>query len=194
MMTWLTRMSFLDTAADLETELLQRVSHEAISLFYQLVYGYGDEDEEINVSHPLYQMWYGYEPALAAYAASVQLELNTRGVQAGDHLELANTMRELRRDETMGDMSFVQPLWMEDADVLRSHRSNLARRWPTFYGKMWAGTPALLPYIWPFPVASAKDSTEIVGYELKISKHDKALVASGKRVIPKTLKDRIVNL
>ncbi len=91
MMTWLTRMSFLDTMEDLETPVLAQVARHSNSLAHQvlpttrLTTSTYDRVDEVAESHPLLRMWTGYEIALAAYCAAACVELNRRGIAAGFH-------------------------------------------------------------------------------------------------------------
>ena len=179
-MTWLTRKSFLDTASDLETDLLAQTEDESFGLLLAML---TSDDEEI-VKHPLYKMWTGYEVALAAYEASLAVELATRGVYTFKHLESATIIQKLRRTEPA---EFEFPSWLEDIDVLRSHRSNMARRWPSEYAGAWGKTPELWPYLWPFVNSKG-------GYEIFVSKQDKNMLISGERQLPKSVRERVQNL
>lgn len=177
MITWMTRASFLDSAADLEDSLLIQTLREGCDMLGGLVYGmYEDQDP----SQPAARGWYGYEPALCAYLAALNVELTTRGISEHSHLGLADTVRDMGAEG-----AFEKPAWIEDIDVLRSHRSNLMRRWPSTYD--WKRTPPMMPYVWPI----ADDSG---GYSLVLSKRDKALLASGERKLPSDIKNRIDNL
>lgn len=86
-------------------------------------------------SHPAVLMWAGHEPSLRLYLRCAILEWKRRGFR--------NTMRLPRRDRC----SRRKPRWL-DAAFVESHRSNLIRKDPAYYGPLWA-TPADLPYVWP---------------------------------------------
>ena len=180
MMTWFTRISILDSLEDLELPQLAVAAQEAEALFYEMVYGV-DHDELGPAPKPLTMMWTGYEPALAAYAVAANAVLVRYGVTSGIRsLEIANTVQELRRD---GDpMEFVSPPWMEDIDFLMSHRSNLMRRWPESYS--FPRNPKDMPYLWPIVDDDG-------GYQLKLSKYDRDLLAKGERSLPKSVMERI---
>lgn len=47
-----------------------------------------------------------------------------------------------------GDLA-VAPPWMGDERVHASHRSNLLRKEPVFYGQYGWSEPSSLPYFWP---------------------------------------------
>lgn len=185
MMTWLTKMSFLDTMEDFETPLLAQVAQESHDLIHAMLLGQKLEGFPDAEKHPVFRMWVGSEVALGAYSAAAGVELNRRGIGNGLHLQVNQIIAQLRRNE---DAPFEQPPWLFDTDVLRSHRSNMARRWPTEYGETWQGTPELWPYLWPFP------TDEDGSFGLFLSAHDKALLKSGERKLPKPVRERIENL
>jgi hypothetical protein len=185
-MTWLTRMSLLDTMEDLETPLLAQVSKESHELAYRMLTGAPfDKNYKMEDNHPVERMWGTHEVALTAYCAGASAELNRRGVGNGLHLAMGQLIESLRREEPA---EFAQPPWLFDTDLLRSHRSNMARRWPEQYGRKWSGTPERWPYLWAF--ATDEDGS----YGLFLSGHDKALLKAGERALPKSVKDRIENL
>lgn len=184
MMTWMTRMSLFDSAQDLELDQLVVAHKESYALFMELVYGEPDEtivvNGEIGAPAPLRFMWEGYEVALAGLSVAYAAQLVALGVNAVQtSLTLAETVKELRRNE---DAPFEMPPWIQDIDVLTSHRSNLLRRWPESYS--WPRTPRLMPYLWPV-------CDDDGGYVLKLSKYDKGLLASGERALPASILERI---
>lgn len=179
MMTWLTRSSLFDSALDMELPELARTAHESYALFMELVFGEPD-DEFGPAPAPLVAMWVGYEAALAGYSVACAATLVSFGVtDASRPLALAQTTRELRQGGD--DMPLEMPPWLMDIDVLRSHRSNMMRRWPDRYN--WPRTPELMPYLWPVVDDSG-------GYTLKISKYDRELLAKGERKLPHDIQKR----
>lgn len=180
MMTWMTRMSFFDTAADLEVDLLATSYYDSVGLFDFLVYQEGDLAE----NHPAVRMWQGYHVALGMYAAATASTLVVHGISVGlETMKMAGAVEEMRREE---EQPFVLPPWIKDTDVLRSHRSNIVRRWPE-YADVWPGTPERMPYLWPFVDDEG-------GYSLMVSKHDKQALADGDRALPKTIAKKVANL
>jgi len=178
MMTWFPNMSLFDAAEALELpEMALSFDHVEV-LFNTLIYGPVDSPWG-EPPLPLTRMWIGYEAALAAYGAALGASLVRHGIHVGvRHIEMANSLQDLR---THGDPApLVMPPWLSDLDVLRSHRSNMMRRWPDRYS--WKGTPPLMPYIWPIVDDEG-------GYQLKLSKHDRGLIASGDRKLPTSLKE-----
>ncbi len=179
MMTWMPNKSLFDSVGALELDQLAVAAVEAESLFNELVYG--EPSEGMSAAPlPLVRMWIGYEAALAGYVAACAVTLVGYGVSATHRaLRVSQSLGQLRRSE---DVPFVLPPWFEDLYVLRSHRSNLMRRWPESYA--WKGTPERMPYLWPIV-------DEDGGYVLKLSKYDKGLLASGERVLPRSIAGRI---
>lgn len=180
MITWMTRMSFFDSAQDLEVNQLTLQFLEAESLFNELVFGEANPDCG-SAPTPLIGMWRGYEGALAGYAVACASALVAHGVHCGVRaLEIATTVRELRM---AGDPTpFEQPPWIMDVDFLTSHRSNLMRRWPTAYS--FPRIAKDMPYLWPIVDGEG-------GYVLRLSKYDRDLLAKGERRLPTTILERI---
>ena len=87
-------------------------------------------------NHPAVRMWRGYEGALALYKDAMIREWRRRGYR--------NTMR-LSRVKGRPEM----PPWLGYEAFHASHRSNLLRKAPDWYGGMgWSEKPGL-PYVWP---------------------------------------------
>jgi len=180
MMTWVTRISLFDSAEDLALPQLALAQRESESLFTELVFGDGDP-EHGPAPAPLKMMWQGYEGALAGYSVACAAILVGHGVTNGVRsLDIANTVKDLRRS---GDpVPFDMPPWLEDIDVLMSHRSNLMRRWPDTY--KFPRNPSDMPYLWPIVDDDG-------GYVLKLSKYDRDLLAKGERTLSKKIMERI---
>lgn len=89
-------------------------------------------------NHPATRMWKGYEPALWLYGQTVIGEWVARGYQ--------NNMM-LPGEYTLDEVEF--PPWLGDERFHASHRSNLLRKDPLWYGQFgWDESPDL-PYVWP---------------------------------------------
>jgi hypothetical protein len=92
--------------------------------------------------HPAVKMWAGYESALCRYALAVCQACLDDGWVNGDLTEFfEERLAELKPG---GD-----PTWMGSFEFHESHRSNLVRKDPDYYGPKWPGTPDDLPYVWP---------------------------------------------
>jgi hypothetical protein len=88
--------------------------------------------------HPATKMWAGYEGALWLYGQTMIGEWEARGYR--------NNMV-LPGNFTSKDLKF--PPWMGDRKFHASHRSNLLRKDPAWYGQFGWAEPNDLPYVWP---------------------------------------------
>jgi hypothetical protein len=87
-------------------------------------------------NHPAVKMWRGHEGFLARYTNAMVNEWKRRGYN--------NTMPEFGAGGY-----YTPPSWFGDDKFHASHRSNLLRKDPIYYGKFgWTETPDL-PYVWP---------------------------------------------
>jgi len=183
MITWMTRMSILDTADDLEPDLAFQTMSQGIKLLRSLT----TEDGVYGNTRPEFRMWEYHETALAAYLVALEASLSTRGVFSFHHHRVRSTLFDFQRVNP--EVQFESPSWWEDVDVLRSHRSNLIRRWPDQYGETWRRTPKNMPYLWPFI-----DREQPSKYRLFVSAHDKSLLQTGERKLDSSLRERVANL
>ena len=86
------------------------------------------------VNHPAVKMWDGYADALATYYNTMVDEWVSRGYN--------NTMAHLPVWEV------EVPWWWGDDSLHASHRSNLLRKDPDFYGQYGWTEPDNLEYVW----------------------------------------------
>lgn len=95
-------------------------------------------------NHPASKMWQGHELALASYLWAGVLELDQRGKGYWSRpwcLELQTHLD--------GQPAPVLPPWLGDERVHSSHRANLLRKDPVWYGKFgWTEEPQE-GYYWP---------------------------------------------
>lgn len=96
-------------------------------------------------NHPASKMWQGYEGALARY------------LEAGIHV-LSERSRNYfttpwaqEIKHAVNNSDFIVPPWLGDTRLHDSHRSNLLRKDPTYYGTFGWNVPDNLPYYWPVP-------------------------------------------
>ena len=180
-MIWLTRISFLETARDLGDGDLISTARWAYDRLHLAAFSEMPDGSESGF-HPCDAMWEGHDLALAAYAQALCVESGYRGAPSPvsrDILKVAEMI------QGAGDR-FKMPDWIGDTDILRSHRSNMARRWPTAYGEKWGKIDKNWPYLWPAFVEG--------GWVLRLSKHDKDLMYSGARSLPSAILERIENV
>jgi hypothetical protein len=90
--------------------------------------------------HPVVKMWRGYEGALVRYGLVVCTEWTHRGRADSVHDKLLVHAR---------TEPCVAPPWLGDEALHASHRSNLLRTDPLWYGRCGWTEPADLPYVWP---------------------------------------------
>lgn len=89
-------------------------------------------------SHPAVKMWRGYEEALCVYLNAMIAEWERQGY--------TNTMM---RYPLPADGPIQMPPWLGLEMLHFSHRSNLLRKEPAYYGRFgWVESPDL-PYYWP---------------------------------------------
>ena len=94
-------------------------------------------------NHPASKMWRGYEDALCYYLWMGVSELALRGKEYYDRpwcIEL-----QAKRPLKVCEM----PTWLGDEQLHASHRSNLLRKDPVWYGQFGWTEPNDLEYIWP---------------------------------------------
>jgi hypothetical protein len=87
-------------------------------------------------NHPAVLMWKGYENALKVYYNMILDEWIFRGYN--------NTMQH----ELASYCNITYPKFIGDNSFHESHRSNLLRKDPIYYGKYSWGVSNNLPYIW----------------------------------------------
>jgi len=88
-------------------------------------------------NHPATQMWKGNINGLARYGQIMCEEWISRGFK--DSL-LPFSKR--YAEDTL-------PFWYGDPEMIMAHRSNLIRKEPNHYQKLWPDVPDNLPYKWP---------------------------------------------
>lgn len=138
MQTFLPYPSFRDSARVLDYRRLGKQRVEAKQILLALANG------GAWANHPATKMWRGYHFALAAYGVSICEEWIARGYN--DSL-----LSFFYDNGHASDEPCTLPPWLGTPAFHASHRSNLLRKDPEFYGKYgWTESPDL-PYIWPEP-------------------------------------------
>lgn len=148
MQTFLPYADFERSARALDVKRLGKQRVECLQVIRGLtVEGYGWRH------HPAVKMWRGHVEALGRYGltcAEVWVELG--------HAD--TTVTTIRADLAAAGVTAVRsqaeltaadalPRWLGDEEFHRSHRSSLLRKDPDFYGPLFPGVPADLPYVWP---------------------------------------------
>lgn len=132
MQTFLPYPSFISSAQCLDWRRLGKQRVEARQILRTLQHGGGW------ANHPAVRMWRGHEGALKLYGDCMIDEWVRRGYR--------NTMPRLWN---YVDNAGPYPPWFGDLVFHASHRSNLLRKDPDWYGQFgWTEGPDL-PYVWP---------------------------------------------
>jgi hypothetical protein len=136
MQTFLPYKNFAKSARVLDDRRLGKQRVEA-SQILDLLEGRSDNNWK---HHVAVRMWQGYTNALKLYYNIIVGEWVDRGKQ--------NNMPFM---EIRGRI--VMPPWLSDPRLPLSHRSNLMRKDPEFYGQYnWSDADPKAPYWWPVPM------------------------------------------
>lgn len=98
-------------------------------------------------NHPASRMWRGHHYHLALYLIAGLDELAYRGRV---YLECRSELYDFL--DKLPDTG--PPSWLGDPAFHASHRSNLLRKDPIWYGKFGWTEPNDLPYVWPIPAVT----------------------------------------
>lgn len=139
MNTFLPYPSFRASAKVLDNKRLGKQRMEVWQIYLALTkkdYGWKN--------HPAVKMWKGFERALVDYGQSICIEWQSRGFkdQMLNRFVKAERKLSLRND-------FLLPSWLGCPGFHGSHRSNLLRKNPIYYGNFGWKESIDLPYIWP---------------------------------------------
>lgn len=131
MQTFMPTPNFDTNAKILDYKRLGKQRVEAKQILKALEHGGGWSN------HPITKMWQGHEECLKAYHNAMIKEWIRRGYK--------NTMPLLKHEQ-----NYTIPSWIMDEELHLSHKSNLLRKYPEYYGKIPAfkGIPDNLPYKW----------------------------------------------
>lgn len=146
MQTFLPLPSFRPSVSVLDTKRLGKQRVECVQILNAL-----EGRSRGWVNHPATRMWRGYERALRQYLRACILEWVSRGYQ--------NTIPLPERDDCC-----PMPPWLGNPEFHASHRSNLLRKDPAYYGAAGWTEPHDLPYVWPVDKEPAKPMLKEVGW------------------------------
>ena len=143
MQTFLPFPSFHDSLRVLDNKRLGKQRLEAMQLVNSTLKLKIDPNARIGwANHPARSMWNGYLDALKLYHNLAIDEWVRRGFK--------NTMVQYDLPEVV-----PMPPWMGQEKFHASHRANLLRKDPIFYGQYgWTDDPTT-PYFWPFSQEAA---------------------------------------
>jgi hypothetical protein len=98
-------------------------------------------------SHPAVRMWRGHEASLLEYVRACAAEWRRR--RGRDHGAWINLLAWLQDRGYLPLPPAGNPPWLGDERFHSSHRANLLRKYPEWYGEFdWDEDPAT-PYVWP---------------------------------------------
>lgn len=142
MQTFLPLPTFLESASCLDRQRLgkQRVECKQLLLALGVPVGENTPKKSSWASHPAARMWRGHEGSLALYGWVVCREWKDRGYRDSLEPQFAAVMK---------NRSLDPPPWLGREDFHASHRSNLLRKLPEWYGECGWSEPDDLPYVWP---------------------------------------------
>jgi len=137
MQTFLPHASFTRSAQSLDRQRLGKQRVETLQIMKALndpSYGWQN--------HPAVKMWRGHRGALMMYQEAICNEWTARGYKD----TCLEKTRELIQDVPTSE--WLSPDWLGNYELHESHRSNLTRKLPEWYGELWNESPDL-PYVWP---------------------------------------------
>ena len=136
MQTFLPYPSFTQSLECLDYRRLGKQRVEAMQLVNSTLKLERGEPVKGWANHPARTMWNGYLNGLKLYHNLSIIEWKSRGYK--------NTMQLYDIPD-----SIDLPPWIGNVEFHRSHRSNLLRKDPIWYGQWGWTEPHDLPYIWP---------------------------------------------
>lgn len=139
MQTFLPYLSFSHSAAVLDWRRLGKQRLEVVQILRALA---GETKGYRN--HPATLMWEGHARCLVAYGLAICHEWILRGYRDSQ----TEVICHLGTKFPLG-YEADRPSWLGNSRFHRAHKSNLVRKDPDFYGRIWPGMPDDLPYIWP---------------------------------------------
>ena len=138
MQTFITDVDMASSARNLDDRRLGKQRVEAIQILRTLL-GMSSQGWR---NHPIVKMWRGHETyLLKVYLKAILDEWVARGFR--------NDKCAAHYDDLVARVPGepIAPPWIDEA-LIRSHRSNLVRKDPAFYGPRFPGVPGNLPYDW----------------------------------------------
>lgn len=145
MQTFLPYVDFTESARVLDRQRLGKQRVETLQIMKALLVGKGW------VNHPATKMWSGHESFLFEYQLAMCNEwARTRGYKdtcLGKTIMLMDEAGIVSALEPERDRR--APPWIGDEKFHASHRSNLLRKDPEWYGRFGWDEPPDMEYVWP---------------------------------------------
>ncbi len=143
MQTFLPYSDYRKSAESLDRQRLGKQRVEGLQLLNSLL---GITNSKGWSNHPARNMWRGHERALVAYVVTICQVWKERGYK-----DTVEEKVKALESEHLSDRELNAPAWLGREDFHLSHQSNLIRKLPDHYGKLWPTVPGDLPYVWPTP-------------------------------------------
>lgn len=143
MQTFLPYPDFKESASVLDRARLGKQRVEVLQLLNVLL---GKSKGNGWRNHPAAQMWKGHEGALARYGLTICQEWTSRGYKDTCAGKIDILLNEVPYDN---ESRFVNPPWLNDERFTSSHKANLLRKDPVWYGKFGWVEDISIPYFWP---------------------------------------------
>jgi hypothetical protein len=96
-------------------------------------------------NHPCIRQWKGYEWQLYIYGLEICQEWRNQGYKDSVRDKMMDMMGKYPAQSHPNRI----PPWLGNEEYHKSHRSNLLRKDPIWYGKFGWIEPNNLPYVWP---------------------------------------------
>lgn len=161
MQTFLPYESFSESARVLDNRRLGKQRVETLQLLAALTAEIMHRDSLSTpsgwINHPAAKMWRNHRLTLVEYGLAICTEWINRGYRDSCYGKIASFA-----DRGMGQDLF-RPSWLGDPDFHASHRSNLLRKDPVWYGQFGWSEPADLPYVWPVREKGQGGGQKIIG-------------------------------
>ena len=138
MQTFLPYPDFAASARCLDRQRLGKQRSECLTLVKALMNGGAWSN------HPAARMWRGHGGCLLLYGLKVCAEWINRGYRDTCHEKMCDLLAHFSSGEALSN-----PDWLGDPTFHASHRSNLLRKDPEWYGQFGWTECDLLPYVWP---------------------------------------------
>lgn len=140
MQTFLPSPSYVESASILDYRRLGKQRVEAKQILLAM-----HKDTGGWRNHPATKMWRGHEGELCRYAQAMCHEWIGRGYNDN----LLPFFEAWENRVTSLGLSDPPPSWLGDAALHASHRSNLLRKDPNWYGQFGWVEDSGLDYVWP---------------------------------------------
>ena len=139
MQTFLPYNNFAETAQCLDSKRLGKQRLEARQILEILLGISSPKLTKMYRNHPAVKMWKGYEGALADYGYVICQEWRIARRYKDEQIYFFMSI----------EIPTVYPDWLGNERFHNSHKSNLLRKDPIFYGKYGWNVPLDLDYYWP---------------------------------------------